>query len=229
MKLPPASHTMLHAFENCPHKGYRMYIAKDLPRETADAKRQDGRDLHKAMQKYLQTGKVLPDHFREYEPLALPMFQYNPVVEMPLAIAKSGAPCGFYDDHVYVRGYADVVVLRGTAAVIFDWKTGKKREDPGELQLHALMLQALHPTVTKLTGYYVWLQDKALGKPHDLSDTHVTWSALNEQMDEIKFMAEQGNFPKTPNPLCGWCSVMDCTHNKVKQRLAKEAASAGQS
>lgn len=218
MKLPVASHTMLGAFDNCPHKGYRMYIAKDLPREKADAKRQEGRDLHTAMMKHLQTGKVLPDRFREYEHLARPMFAYNPHVEMALAISVNGSPCGFYDDHAYVRGYADVVVLRGDVAIVFDWKTGKRREDPGEIRLHALMLQALHPTVTKITGYYVWLQDNALGKPHDLSDTHVTWARLNEEVDEIKFMLDQGNFPKRPNPLCGWCPVRDCEHNRVEAR-----------
>jgi ATP-dependent exoDNAse (exonuclease V) beta subunit len=224
MKLPVASHTMLQAFDNCPHKGYRMYIAKDLPKFAPDDKQQVGIDLHKAMLKHLSTGKVLPDHFREYGPLAAPMFQYNPQVEMPLAIDQDGKPCGFFDDRVYVRGYADVAAMRGNAAVIFDWKTGKKREDPAELKLHALMLQAKHPAVTAIYGHYIWLQDKAVGKQHDLSDTHVTWSKLNEQMDEIAFMAGNGAFPKTPNPLCGWCNVMDCEHNSVKQRLAREAA-----
>lgn len=220
MKLPVASHTMLQAFENCPYKGYRMYIAKDLSREPVDAKRQEGRDLHKAMQHYLSTGKVLPDRFREYEPLALPMFAYNPSVEMPLAIDAEGKPCGFFDERVYVRGYADVVAMRDNAAVIFDWKTGKKREEPGELALHALMLQAAHPAVANIYGHYIWLQDKTVGKLHDLSNTHITWSKLNEQMDSIAFMTGQNNFPKTPNPLCGWCPVMDCTHNKVKHREA---------
>lgn len=225
MKLPVASHTMLQAFDNCPHKGYRMYIAKDLPRFSPDAKQQRGNDLHKAMEDHLRTGKVLPDHFREYEHLAAPMFQYNPMVEMSLAIDRDGKPCGFFDDRVYVRGRADVVVVKEPAIVIFDWKTGKKREEPGELELHALMLQAAYPKINVLVGHYIWLQDKAVGKAHNLSDTHVTWSKLNEQTDQIAFMAEQNNFPKTPNPLCGWCNVMDCTHNKVKQRLAREAAS----
>lgn len=226
MKLPVASHTMLQAFDNCPHKGFRQYIARDLPKFEPDEKQKLGNELHKAMQKHLQTGKVLPDQFREYGSLALPMFQYKPSVEMPLSINRRGELCGFYDDNVFVRGYADVVVVKEPAIVIFDWKTGKKREDPGELLLHALMLQASYPKINVLVGHYIWLQDKSVGKAHNLSDTHVTWSKLNEQMDEIKFMADQGNFPKTPNPLCAWCSVFDCEHNRTKQRLAKEASNA---
>jgi hypothetical protein len=224
MKPPVASHTMLQAFQNCPHKGYRMYIAKDLPREPATKAMEWGNAVHKAMENYLSTGKVLADEFREYESLALPLFQHNPSVEMSLAIDKDGSPCGFFDDGVYIRGKADVVVVKEPVIVIFDWKTGKKREDPTELALHALMLQAAYPNINRLFGHYIWLQEKTVGKAHDLSDTHVTWSRLNEQMDEIAFMAEQQNFPKKPNPLCGWCPVMDCTHNKTKQRLAREAA-----
>jgi PD-(D/E)XK nuclease superfamily len=224
MKIPVASHTMLSAFENCPHKGYRMYITKDLPKFEPDAKQQRGNALHKAMETHLSTGKVLPEELRQYEPLAAPLFRYKPSVELSLAIDRDGRPCGSWDDRVFLRGRADVVAVQAPTAVIFDWKTGKKREDPAELRLHALMLQAAYPKIKVLIGHYIWLQDKTVGKQHDLSDTHVTWAKLNEQMDEIRFMAGQGTFPKTPNPLCGWCSVMDCDYNKVQQRLEREGS-----
>ena len=226
MKLPVASHTMLQAFSNCPFKGYRMYIAKDLPRET-DFKREAGKAVDKALTDRITRGRALPKEFEKYEPLVAPMVVHKPLAQIPLAIRADGTACGFYDDDVFCRGYGDVAIVKAPVAVLFDWKNGKRREDKAELRLHALMLQAQYPTVTKLTGYYVWLQDNKLGAMHDLSETHFTWATLNEQIDEIKFMAEQNNFPKTPNPLCGWCPVMDCEHNKMKQRLAKEASSGG--
>jgi hypothetical protein len=33
-------------------------------------------------------------------------------------------------------------------------------------------------------------------------------------MDDVKNSIETENFPKRPNPLCGWCDVGDCEHNK---------------
>lgn len=228
MKLPVASHTMLQAFENCPHKGFRQYIAKDLPREPKSKAQLAGTKVDEALGARLERGKPLPKEFEKYEPLVAPLVPHQPVVQIPLAIRADGSACGFYDDDVFCRGYGDVAIVKPPVAVIFDWKNGKKREDKAELKLHALMLQALHPTVQKITGYYVWLQGNEgrgeLGFGHDVSETHFYWADLNEQMDEIKFMAEQQNFPKKPNPLCAWCSVRDCVHNKVKQRLAKEAA-----
>lgn len=227
MKLPVASHTMLQNFENCPHKGYRMYIAKDLPREPATLAMEWGKDVHKAFAKRLVQGTKLPKEMQNYDHLVAPLVEYKPLAEVPLAIRADGSPCGFFDVDVFCRGYGDVAIIKGPLAVLFDWKTGKKREDKAELRLHALMLQAKYSDLTHISGYYVWLQEGKLGALHNLSDTHAAWATLNEQMDEIKFMSEQDNFPKTPNPLCGWCAVMDCEHNKVKQRLARESASAG--
>lgn len=230
MKLPVSSHTMLSAFDNCPYKGMRMYIAKDLPRET-DFKRQAGIKVDDALTARISRGRTLPEEFKKYEPLVAPLAAHEPITQIPLAIRADGTACGFYDDDVFCRGYGDVAIIKPPVAVLFDWKNGKKREDKAELRLHALMLQALHPTVTKITGYYVWLQGNEgqgeLGFGHDCSETHFTWARLNEQVDEIKFMLDQNNFPKIPNPLCGWCPVMDCAHNKVKQRKAREAENGG--
>jgi PD-(D/E)XK nuclease superfamily len=224
MRLPPASHTMLQNFDNCPFKGFRMYIAKDLPKGAPSKEMEWGQTVHKAMEKRLSRGTPLPAEMQKYEHLVSPLVVHKPLAEVPLAIRADGSPCGFFDDDVFCRGYGDVAIVKGPLAVLFDWKTGKKREDKAELRLHALMLQAKYSSLTQITGYYVWLQEGKLGALHNLSETHETWADLNEQMDEIKFMAEQGSFPKTPNPLCGWCAVLDCEHNKVKQRLAKEAA-----
>lgn len=216
--LPVASHTMLEAFDNCPHKGFRMYIAKDLPRKAETDAMRWGKDVHKSMSMLITRGRVLPEAMRQFEPLAMPFVGKDCFTELPLAIDRAGKPCGFYDDTVFLRGYGDVVVLNQpqapTVAALFDWKTGKKREDPAELRRHALMLHASYPTLQKMIGYYIWLQDCVVGKPHDVSDTHVTWAKLNEQMDEIRFMLEQNSFPKQPNPLCGWCDVKDCEHNR---------------
>ena len=33
---------------------------------------------------------------------------------------------------------------------------------------------------------------------------------------EIEDCAKQNDWPKRPNPLCGWCDVLDCEHNRKK-------------
>jgi hypothetical protein len=223
MKLPVASHTMLKTFDNCPYKGFRMYIAKDLPKAEPSEAMRVGQEVHKALAAYISRGRSLPKEYEKYEALASPFIGLKPRIEVPLAMDRFGNLCGFFDDYVYVRGYGDVVVVRDNAAAIFDWKTGRKDEDPGELKIHAMMLKAAYPELSQVTGHFVWLKNvdtsiPSVGKKHDCSDFGATWRNLECQMDEIENMLIREHFPKQPNPLCSWCPVMDCMHNKVKRR-----------
>jgi hypothetical protein len=214
---------MLKTFDNCPYKGFRMYIAKDLPKAEPSAAMLEGQKVHKALAAYISRERPLPKEYEKYETLAAPFSGLKPFAEIPLAMDRSGQSCDFFDDDVYVRGYGDVVVIRDHAAAIFDWKTGRKDEDPGELKLHAMMLKAAYPELSQVTGHFVWLKNldnsmPCIGKKHDCSDFGATWQNLECQMDEIEHMLINNHFPKQPNPLCGWCPVMDCLHNKVKRR-----------
>ena len=217
---------MLQNFENCPHKGMRIYIARDLPKVETPAMTL-GKNVHKALANRIARGTPLPEEFSKYETLASPFGRFDFIyTELPLAIDRHGKPCGFFDDTVFMRGYGDVVIVDGEVASIFDWKTGKKREDPAELRLHALMLKARERQLTKIIGHYVWLGNidlglNPVGKPHDLSDVDKTWYDLNCQTDEIERMITATHFPKTPNALCGWCPVMDCEHNKNGTKIQK--------
>ena len=202
-----------------------MYIAKDLPREETEAMLH-GKNVHKALANRIARGTPLPEEFSKYETLASPFSGRKVHTEIPLAIDRAGKPCSFFDNDVFLRGYADVVVMDGDIASIFDWKTGKKREDSTELRLHALMLKARYIQLEKIIGHYVWLGNVDLGlnpvgKPHDRSDVDKTWYDLNCQTDEIDRMMKAEHFAKTPNALCGWCPVLDCEHNKSGTQVQK--------
>ena len=217
---------MLKAFENCPFKGYRMYIAKDLPRTKATEAMTWGQDVHKALDARISKDTPLPATMIQFEPMAaaIKSFPSAMPVEVPphvyteekLGVNKSGQGVGFFDDDVFGRGVIDVLMVRAPIAVIVDWKTGKRREDPAELEIFAMLLQATRPHIATILGTYEWLQEGEVGKMYDLSDTGTTWKAVNKQMQEITKMQKTLDFPKTPNPLCGWCPVLDCVHNKSK-------------
>jgi hypothetical protein len=231
-KLPVASDTMLKAFENCPHKGFRLYVSKDVKRVYKTSNQSRGIDAHKALSMFITRGRELPKEFKHYAHLASPLCGLGALTELPLAIDRARNACGFFDDGVFLRGYGDVVIIKDDTAVLFDWKDAKKREDPGELRLHALMLKARYPNLKKITGHYVWLRNvgtefPVLGHAHDLSDTEATWMELEQQIDEIEHMLLQNHFPKQPNPLCGWCDVIDCEHNKNEE--AKRAQTSNHS
>lgn len=210
MKLPVASYSFLNTYLICPHQAFRRYITKDLPREPETPEQKFGNEVHEAMEKRLRNKTPLPETM-PYEHFAAPLDQCTVTPEQKLGMAASGRPVGFFDNDVWLRGKLDAPILIRTDAVcLIDWKTGKRREDPFELEIGALLLQAAKPEVTTIFGYYIWLKDSKRGDMHDLSDTRRTWKRVNALMDDVK--AEK--FPKTPGPLCTWCSVADCQHNK---------------
>lgn len=217
MKLPVYSYTFLNTYDICPKQAFHRYVLKDHPFVGSDASKW-GNVVHDALDKRLSKGEPLPKEVAKYEFYAAAVEPLKPQTEMKLGIKRDGTPVPFFDDDVWLRGKADVAARQGSTAILLDWKTGKKREDPYELELQALMLQAAWPTVERITGHYVWLQDGVVGKAHDVSNTGETLQCLQEKADEIEHGHKMGVWPTKAGPLCGWCPVLSCEFNRSKDR-----------
>ena len=212
MSFPPWSHSFLSNLANCPHKAFRRYVARDLPREPPSDDMSDGIKAHQAFQAYLGGDDTALG--ADWKPLADPLRGMGAIAEMKMGITREGRGCDFWSAEAWGRGSADAVVLRAPVALLVDWKTGKVREDPRELATHALLLKARHPELAHIKGCYAWLKENRLGPVYDLSNTNRAWSAVCTLMnDAAQYEAEQ-EWPKTPNALCGWCPVKDCEHNR---------------
>jgi PD-(D/E)XK nuclease superfamily len=199
------SYTLLNTWAICPHQAARRYIIKDIPFEATPAM-EEGRRAHEDIAKFIAGG---PDP-QTYADLVRPLVgKCKP--ERKLAIEGDAlTPVSFYDRDAWLRGVIDAHVIEGETAVIFDWKTGKEREDPFELEVFGLLLRAHHPELQKIYGYYVWLRSNKVGEQHDVSDYARTWAKVMNFSAEI----EKGDYKKTPGPLCAWCPVVDCEHNR---------------
>ena len=62
-------------------------------------------------------------------------------------MTSKGAPVGFWDGATWGCAASSMPRLfsGATSALLLDWKTGKPREDPYELEVQALLLQAPAP------------------------------------------------------------------------------------
>ncbi len=224
MKLPVASHTFLNDWDNCPHKAFRKYIKKDLPKFEQTSAMKWGNEVHLAFEVRIKHGTAFPKGMEKFEAIAAPLVAAGAVSELALGIDADGATCGFWDKQAWLRGKIDAPLIRWNhqtghhAAAMFDWKSGKRREDKAELEVHAVLLKALHPSLVKITGYYVWLQDNEVGKPHDVSDADRKLDEIRKTMATVERCLQDQDFPPRPNPLCGgdWgsCPVVDCEHRK---------------
>lgn len=211
-----ASFVFLSNEENCPHKAYRKYVARDLPSEPNTPELEHGIAVHKALERRITEGTRLPEDIVGVDKITagLDWLQRRGAVvkaELALAIDATGKPLDFWDKSGWLRGKLDAVAVGDRTAMIFDWKTGKPREDTFELRLQALLLKGKFPQLETIQGSYVWLRERRVGELHDLSDTERTMNSVRMQLAEIE---RRGNvWPKRPNPLCGWCPVHDCEHN----------------
>jgi hypothetical protein len=215
MKFPVLSYTLLNTWDICAHQAARRYIIKDLPKEPQTKEMVWGNYVHDAMEKRVKHKTPLPADIVAYEKYAAPLDQCTVQAEQKLGFTAAGRPCGFFDNDVWFRGKVDIsILLRTDAAAVVDWKTGKPREEPFELETSALLLQAHKPEITYLVGTYVWFKEDRKGDLHQLSNTEKTWKKINTRASEIQWSIDKGEFTKTPGPLCGFCNVFDCQHNR---------------
>lgn len=216
MKLPVYSFTFLNTWDICPSQAFHRYVAKTHPFVGTDASKW-GNVVHDAMKLRLRHKTPLPKEVAKYEPFVMAIEPYVISVEEKVGIKRDGTPCGFFDEDVWLRGLADVVAARENSAMLPDWKTGKRREDPFELEIQAVLIQAKWPQFEKITGHYVWLQDGVVGKPHDVSNVGETLEVLQDKADEIEQMNRTGIWPAKQGPLCGFCPVLSCGFNRVRK------------
>lgn len=216
MKPIVYSYTMLSTADNCLHKCYRMYVKRDIPYvETVEMKW--GNDVHSAFE-YRLGGKPLPVNMAHWEPIVSVYAERKAIPEMKLGMTRQGKPTGFFDADVFLRGKADAVIRNGQVAFLGDWKTGNsKYENPFELEIQGLMVKAQMPNLRKIAGQYIWLKENRVGQVYDLSDFSSTWARVNNKVEVIEDAMASGEWPKTKNPLCPWCGVLDCENNPKRQ------------
>jgi hypothetical protein len=223
MKLPVGSYTFYNNFENCPHKAWHMYVLKDLPRvESKEMKW--GNDVHKALEERIRDATPLPETMAAAEPLAAMVHALKDdctlLAEEKLGIDAQGRAVDFFADNVWFRGKMDVTVVKDDGAWILDWKTGKPREEPMELETNALLVKARWPHLEKIEANYFWLQTGKSGLRYTCDGHSRVFGKLQALENEMQGYAAKGEWPKRKNPLCGWCPVTACENNTSHRRTA---------
>lgn len=211
-----ASYSFFNDLENCPKKAQHKYVLRDLPREDKTPEQIWGNVVHEAFANRINDGVVLPVELQRYEPV-LAVFDDKPAfAELKVGVTAEGRTTQFYADDAMVSGTADNVVMIPTLVDLTDWKTGKdKYETPFELELHALLIAARFDyQPAQYIGRYVYVGLDKVSETYDLSDVGATWAKVLRFMEQAN--AYNGEWPATPNPLCGWCPVKMCKHWKPK-------------
>lgn len=204
------SYTMLNGYRNiCPYQAKRRYIDKAFPYVETPAMAW-GNKVHSAMELRVGGGKPLPADMHQWEKFAAPFHAVKAKAEMKLGMTREGQPCDFFGANVWLRGKVDVTIINGNAALLPDYKTGKVREDPFELEIQALLINAKYPNLTSIHGFYIWLAENRVGQKHDVSHTKDTFTYVQRIAADLEEDMRNGEFEKRRGGLCPWCPCDDC-------------------
>ena len=220
MSADPWSFSKIKSFQQCPKQFYHEKVIKQYPFKMTEAIR-NGDQFHKAAEKYIRDGEELPKRFLYAKDSldALKRKRGDKLCEYRMGLTKDLEPCGFYEDNVWWRGIADLIILnqdQGLAYVV-DYKTGKSSRyaDKGQLELMAMATFNHFPNVdTVRAGLLFVVCEDLVRSTYEQYEADTLWDKWmdNFQTMETAYKVDVWN-PK-PSGLCRqWCQVMECPHN----------------
>ena len=217
-KVWPWSYSKIKAFEQCPKQFYHDKILKEVPFKETEATLY-GTAFHTAAEDFIGKDVPLPGKFSFAQKMldVLKNKQGDKLCELKLGITEDLEPCGFYDDNVWFRGIADLIILDGDLAWVIDYKTGKssKYADKGQLELMALSVFKHYPQVKTVRAGLVFVISNDLVKStyteYDKPKLWEKWLAKYKQMETA---AIEDVWNAKPNGLCRrHCPIIECVYN----------------
>jgi len=221
MKPVTWSHSSLKDYEGCPRRYHEVKVLKNYPFTDTQATIY-GKELHEAAELYIRDGDPLPAQFSFIQE-ALDALLKKPgrkLCEHKMGVRADLSPCGFMDKDVWCRGVADLLIIDddNLTARVVDYKTGNnKYPDREQLKLMALMVFAHFPHIRRVSGALLFVVKNDIAKASFLvGEAEEYWWDYRERVARIEQAHESGVWNPRPTPLCGWCPVMTCEHNRKR-------------
>lgn len=216
------SYSALGRYESCPKQYYHINLIKDVKDEYGDSEAgAEGNAIHAALFRRVTKGDSLPLPLRHLEPMAA-KFANAPGEkhgELKLALNRDFEPTDFFASDVYLRAIIDLAIVRGSRAIVVDWKTGKIKDDFTQLSMSAAVLAQYMPELETFDLAFVWLKHKNISRQsytkHDLKRV---WADLIPRAQRVELALKTTDFPAKKSGLCkGYCRVTKCPNWEAKQ------------
>lgn len=207
----PLSFSRLSTFENCQQQFDYLYVTKSV-QDQGNEHTFYGNRVHEALENYAKTGDeshltLETRGFKKYVDriVSKPGEKFY---EYQMAINSERQPCDWFDSDVWVRSIADVLIVNGETAYCLDWKTGKPKDNPSQLQLFSCMIFIHFPQVQEVRTSFIWLNhEEVTGAKYPRSMFDLLWQGLSRRFDVVQETVETGVFKARPSGLCKWCAA----------------------
>jgi CRISPR/Cas system-associated exonuclease Cas4 (RecB family) len=213
------SYSAMKTFSNCPRRYYEEKVIKIHPHKDTESTLY-GKDVHEACELYIRDDKPLGGHSRFQAILdSLKSIKGDKHCEMELAVCKDGKAVAFDDENAKFRGIADLVILDGARAYVFDYKTGSdKYPDTAQLELMALFLMAKYPEINEVKAALLFiLHGTVIKATYHKRDELNMWKLWHKKVTTIQAVTESGVWPERSSGLCPWCPCTTCPSWKPRR------------
>lgn len=215
------SYSKVNSFKQCPKKYYHLYVKKDV-KDTGSAATAYGSKVHSAAEKYIRDGKPLDKEYRFIKGTldALNKIEGEKHCEIRLGVAKNGdefLPSKFFSSDVWYRGIADLLILNDDKAYLVDYKTSKTSNyaDTKQLDLLAGAVFVNYPEVKKIKSALSFVVcNEFITKEHTVDMYKSYISVFDDALERIEVATEKGVWNAVDGPLCRFCPVTSCEHNR---------------
>lgn len=205
-------------FDTCPSQYYELYVAKSVPR-TSNVYAEFGNYVHRAFENFLGQGIELPSDLKGHTDY-LSKIRDRPgvfFVERKAAFNKQGEPVGWdwRKSEIWARFKIDYIKVDTDRdppiAFVWDYKTGRRKDDFTQLIIYALYVFAAHPVDLVDVRYY-WLQSKdETRKVWGRAEIPQLWDKLIPLLKQYRQAFRDDVWQKRKNRLCqGFCGVPSC-------------------
>lgn len=227
-KVMPLSFSRLSTFETCEAQFDYLYVSKRVANQSNEASDYGDR-VHKVLEAY---GKGTLDEATLSEEGQQTLKRWGGLVdkitsrpgnkyfEHQMSVNRQLRPTGWFDADVWIRSIADVLIVDGDTAYCLDYKTGKVKDNPTQLQLFAAMVMWHFPEVQKVKTSFLWLKyDDATNATYERRFLDALWRAIEPRFTKVQDVIELGVYKAKPSGLCPWCSAKDiCPDARLKGR-----------
>jgi len=230
----PLSFSRLSTFEQCPAQFDYLYVSKRV-QSTSNEAADYGDRVHKLLEAYgrcatdderaLMRGTASLEGKQTLDSWAGMVDKIlarsgDKLFEHQMAVNADLRPTGWFDKDVWIRSIADVLVIDGSTAYCLDYKTGKVKDNPTQLQLFAAMVMWHYPEVQTVKTSFIWLRFNELTNvTYERRFLAPLWNALSPRFYAVQETIDLGVFKTKPSGLCPWCPAQAlCPDARLKRK-----------
>jgi hypothetical protein len=224
VKKPPAwSYSSITLFEQCPKKYYHLRVAKDIKEPDSEAMMY-GKDVHLAAENFMRDGTPLPEKYAFMRPMLdkLQAIPGDKHCELKMGLKKVDGrlmPCDFFAKDVWWRGIADLLIINEEkqTAYLVDYKTSKnaKYADTKQLDLLAGAVFTHYPKVMEIKSALLFVvSNEIVKKKHEFMMRLSYLNSMEPELTRLEAAIKTNVWNPVSSPLCKFCPVASCTHNR---------------